>query len=172
MIVVEYSIRDIIKGIPEIQINSTLLAKANFHWGDEQELNRYIQLKKENSYPLIWLLPSTDNYNDEGSNKETVIKDCTFVIATREIRKDLFNDQRYLKTFEVVLNPLTEYLVKGLTKSNITNRIGTEFDIFKHPNYSAESEENGTIDIWDAIKLDIKVEFKNNRECLKTISYE
>lgn len=171
MIVVEYSIRDIIKGIPAIQINSSVLASAKFHWGDEKELNRYIELKKVDSYPLIWLLPSTDKYDDEGS-KESVIKDCSFVIATRETRVELFNDQRYLKTFELVLNPLTDYLIQGLTRSNITARIGNEFEIFKHPNYSAETKENGTIDLWDAIKLDIQVRFKNNRECLKPINYD
>lgn len=172
MIVVEYSIRDIIKGIPAIQINPNVLAFAKFHWGDEKELNRYIELKKIDSYPLIWLLPSTDEYNDEGSHKESVVKDCSFVIATRETRVELFNDQRYLKTFEIVLNPLTDFLIQGLTKSNITARMSNKFEIFKHPNYSAASKENGTIDLWDAIKLDIQVRFKNNRLCLKTINYE
>ena len=171
MIVVEYSIRDIIATIPAIQINPTLLANAKFHWGDENELNRYIQLKKDDSYPLVWLLPSADNYSDEGSNNQDVEKDCSFIIATRETRKELFNDQRYIKTFDLVLNPLTDYLIQGLTNSNITERVGTEFSIYKHPNYSAESEDNATIDIWDAIKLDIKVRFKDNIECLKTISY-
>ena len=171
MIVVEYSIRDIIDTIPSILINKNLLAKAKFHWGDENELNRYIQLKKDGSYPLIWLLPSGDDYDDEGSS-EYVERDCSFVIATREVRKDLFNDQRYIKTFNLVLNPLTDYLIQGLTKSNITDRVGNKFQIFKHPNYSAESEENGTIDIWDAIRLTIKIKFKDNIDCLKTITYE
>jgi hypothetical protein len=169
MIVTEYSIRDIIATIPSIQINQNLALKPKFHWGDEQELNRYIQVKKENSYPLIWLLPTSERY--EGSSFQNVIKDCSFVIATRETRKELFNDQRYIKTFDLVLNPLVDYLVQGLTTSNISDRDENEFDLFKHPNYSAESEENGTIDIWDAIKLDIRVKFKDNINCLKPIIY-
>jgi hypothetical protein len=169
MIVSEYSIRSIVNMIPNIQINDSLSLKPKFHWGDEKELNRYIQLKKENSYPLIWLLPSLDKYN--GSRNQYVNKTCSFVIATREIRKELFNDQRYIKTFGTVLNPLTDFLVKGLTISNITDRIGTEFDLFKHPNYSAESESNATIDIWDAVRLDIEVRFKDNLNCLKPINY-
>tara|TARA_R110000787_G_scaffold261374_1_gene366727 strand:+ start:6057 stop:6569 length:513 start_codon:yes stop_codon:yes gene_type:complete len=169
MIVTEYSIRDIIDMIPNIQINDSLSLKPKFHWGDEDELNRYIQLKKEDSYPLIWLLPSTDKY--EGSRNQYVNKTCSFVIATREIRKELFNDERYIRTFDRVLNPLSAFLIKGLTDSNITDRIGTEFDLFKHPNYSAESESNGTIDIWDAVKLDIEIKFKDNLNCLKAINY-
>ena len=114
---------------------------------------------------MIWLLPTSERY--EGSSFQNVIKDCSFVIATRETRKELFNDQRYIKTFDLVLNPLVDYLVQGLTTSNISDRDENEFDLFKHPNYSAESEENGTIDIWDAIKLDIRVKFKDNINLIK-----
>lgn len=169
MIISEYSIRDIIATIPAIQLNPSLTAKAKFHWGDEKELNRYIQLKKEDSYPLIWLLPSPDIYT--GAYYQKVEKDCTFIIATREVRKDLFNDQRYIKTFDLVLNPLTANLIQGLTSSNISDRIGSDIEINKYPNYSADSENNGTIDLWDAVKLEIKVLFLDNRPCLKEIYY-
>jgi len=169
MIVTEHVIRAIVGTIPSIQLNPSLLAKAKFHWGDEDELNRYIQLKKEDSYPLIWLLPSPDNY--EGSLGQEVVKECTFIIATRETRKDLFNDQRYIKSFDLVLQPLTNYLVHGLTVSTITDRTNDAWEIMKFPNYSADSDKNGTIDIWDAIKLTIEVRFKSNIKCLKTINY-
>lgn len=169
MIVAEHSIRDIVNLMPLIQMNPSLSLKPKFHWGDEQELNRYIELQKENSYPLIWLLPSVDNHN--GSKYQKLDKECSFIIATRETRKELFNDQRYIKSFDLVLNPLADYLVHGLTTSNISERIENDFDLFKHPNYSAVSEKNGTIDIWDAIKLDIKIRFKNNINCLKPIYY-
>lgn len=168
MIVGEYVIRSIIDTFPLIQINPTTSLQPKFHWGDEAELNRYIKLKKEASYPLIWLLPSEDRY--EGSRFQNLVKDCSFIIATRENRVELFNDQRYIKTFDLVLNPLQDYLVQGLTKSDISERVDNNFTIFKHPNYSAESEANATIDIWDAIKLDITVRFKEGK-CLKPINY-
>jgi len=170
MIVSEYSIREIVNTMPLVQLNKNTAVKPKFHWGDEMELNRYIQLNKENSYPLIWLLPSNDNYL--GTRYENLIKDCSFVIATRETRKELFNDQRYIRSFDLVLNPLTKNLVYGLTHSNISEREGQDgFTSFKHPNYSADSESNGTIDIWDAVKLDIRIKFKDNIECLKPINY-
>jgi len=169
MIVVEHFIRAIVETIPAIQINPTLLANAKFHWGDEDELNRYVQLKKEGSYPLIWLLPSPDNY--EGASGQEIVKECSFIIATRETRQDLFNDERYVTSFDLVLQPLTENLIHGLTTSNITERIGNTWEIMKFPNYSAASEKNGTIDIWDAIGLTINVRFKSNLQCLKPISY-
>jgi hypothetical protein len=169
MIVTEHSIRAIINTIPSIRINPTLIAKAKFHWGDEKELNRYVQLMKEDCYPLIWLLPSPDNY--EGNFGSEVQKQCSFIIATRETRIELFNDQRYIKSFDLVLQPLTEFLIKGLTNSNITSRIGDGWEIIKYPNYSADSPRNGTIDLWDAISLSIDVRFKNNITSLTTINY-
>jgi len=169
MIVPEHSIRDIVNLMPVVQINKDLALKPKFHWGDEQELNRFIELKKEGSYPLIWLLPSTEVHY--GSRYQKVDKTCSFIIATRETRKELFNDQRYIKSFDLVLNPLADYLTYGLTVSNISDRVDNDFDLFKHPNYSADTAENGTIDIWDAIKLDIKITFYDNIDCLKPIYY-
>ena len=168
MIITEYSIKSIVETIPAVVLNPTVTLTPRFHWGDEKELNRYIQMKKEDSYPLIWLLPSPDIYI--GGRLQFVSKECSFVIATRETRTDLFNDQRYTKTFEHVLNPLVNNLVYGLSKSSISEIDGENtLSIYKHPNYSAESEENGTIDVWDAIKLEVKIKFREN--CLKPISY-
>jgi hypothetical protein len=169
MIVVEHTIKEIVDTIPAIQINSELLAKPKFHWGDEDELNRYVQLMKEGSYPLIWLLPSPDNY--EGSLGQDVIKECSFIIATRETRQEMFNNERYKTSFDIVLQPLTDNLIHGLSVSTATSRIGDKWEIMKFPNYSAESQKNGTIDLWDAISLTIDVRFNSNLKCLKTISY-
>jgi hypothetical protein len=169
MRIVEHIIRAIVDTIPEIQLNGNLSAKPKFHWGDEKELNRYIALKNEESYPLIWLLPDSDK--SEVWDGRRVVRDCTFIIATREVRKELFNDQRYIKTFDLVLNPLTENLIYGLSTSNITDRMNEGWTITKFPNYSADSEANGTIDYWDAIKLDISIRFYGDVQCLKPILY-
>lgn len=169
MIVTEHSIRAIVATIPTIRLNDDLSQQAKFHWGDEEELNRYIQLKKEDSYPLIWLLPSDDDY--EGATGQEVVKECTFIIATREDDESLFNDQRYIKTYDLVLNPLVDYLIHGLTVSSISERIGNEWTIRKFPKYSAQSKDNATIDLWDATRLIINIRFKGGLNCLKTIDY-
>jgi hypothetical protein len=170
MIVVEDSLTEIIKYIPKVQINVSIASKAQFIWGDANELNRYIASKKSNSYPLIWLLPSEDIY--EGSKGQTVDKECTFIIATRETRTDLLNAERYRNSFKWVLNPLTANLIHGLSSSNITSRSGEEYQILKLPNYSDDQIKNGTIDLWDAISLKINIRFTNNVENLKPIIYE
>lgn len=169
MIIVEHIVRAIVDTIPAIRLNASLTTTPKFHWGDEKELNRYVALKKEESYPLIWLLPESNEY--KGWDGRKVVRDCTFIIATREIRKELFNDQRYIKTFDIVLNPLTEYLIHGLSTSSISDRGGDGWVIENFPNYSAESDKNGTIDTWDAIRLKISIRFYGGVECLKTIIY-
>tara|TARA_R110000803_G_scaffold153767_2_gene218629 strand:+ start:387 stop:908 length:522 start_codon:yes stop_codon:yes gene_type:complete len=170
MIVSEHTIRDIVATIPQIRINPGTTRYPKFHWGDEDELNRYVQLMKEDSYPLIWLLPSDDNY--EGSLGQDLTKECSFIIATRETRQAMFNNERYNTSFDIVLQPLTEKLIHGLSVSSLTSRIGDKWKILKLPNFSAESDKNGTIDLWDAISLTIEIRFNSNsKNCLKPINY-
>lgn len=168
MIVAEHNIKDIVATIPEIRINDDISSSPSFHWGDEKELARYLLAKDEKEvYPLIWLLPTSDNYKNLGKELE---KSCEFIIATREISKDMFNDKRYINSFDVVLNPITDRLIHGLKVSTISDIQGLDWEIIKFPNYS-KNDKNGTIDLWDALKLIIKVRFTNNNNCLKPINY-
>lgn len=171
MIVTEHRIRDIVKEIPGIDLNADYLdVKPKFGWGDKLELNRYLEVKKADSYPLIWLLPSEERHIENGM---LATRQCTLIIAMLEKDTTLFNDQRYLKSFELVLNPLTNYLVEGLRSSNITWLNEDEWNVFKRPNYSetkynnSGKSENGTIDLWDAVELSCNIEFNN--EPLNTI---
>ena len=167
MIVTEHNIRAIIDTIPEIRINDSLSKKPSFHWGDKAELSRYLTKKGGSAYPLIWLLPSADDYSGNG---QQVDKDCVFIIAQRETRKDMYNDERYINAFATILNPLTANLIHGLKVSTISNVDSLEWSITKFPNYE-EAGKNYTIDLWDAIELTISVRFNNTSDCLKAISY-
>ena len=167
MIVTEHSIRAIIETIPEVRINDSLSKTPSFHWGDKAELSRYLKLKGGSAYPLIWLLPSADNYSGNGKQ---VDKECVFVVAQRETEQDMYNDERYVNAFATVLNPLTDKLIHGLKVSTISNVDSLEWEITKFPNY-AEADKNYTIDLWDAIQLTISVRFNNTSDCLKAIDY-
>lgn len=170
LIIAEHKVRDIVNQIPDIDLNKNHLGlKPKFGWGDKFELNRYLEVKKEGSYPLIWMLPTTESHIDGGMSLK---KDCSFIIAHLEKNVSLFNDERYLKSYDLVLNPLTNYLIQGLRSSSISMIVGDEWNIFKHPNYSDEKsgEEHGTIALWDAVRLDCTVEFNNH--CLKTIVWQ
>jgi len=165
MIIPEYIIRDIVKQIPDVVINLERTQKPQFGWGDKLELNRYLKLKKNNSYPLIWLLPSIEHHSKDGDRCN---KRLEIIIATLEEDENLYNPERYDKSFRIVLNPVAEQVIKGLTDSRVTKIIGAKWDVFKHPNYSDDDgKSNGTIALWDALKLTFnEVEFNNN--CLNT----
>ena len=166
MIVAEHNIRSIIDTIPSIRINDELTTKPNFHWGDDKELARYLEIEADNAYPLIWLLPSQDEYEYFGKE---VNKKCDFIIATREANVNLLNDQRFINSFDTVLNPLCDRLIHGLKVSTISD-IEQDWKISKFPNYS-KADKNGTIDLWDALKLTINVKFTNTNNCLLKIDY-
>ena len=167
MIITEHRIRDIVAEIPGFDLNADYLnVKPKFGWGDKFELDRYLALKKSDSYPLIWLLPSQENHSEDF---RLCRRSCTIIIAMLEKDISLFNDQRYLKSYDLVLNPLTNYLVEGIRAANITylNEQEDNWDIEKIPNYSennyggTEKTSSATIDLWDAVQLDCNIEFNN-----------
>ena len=167
MIVIEERISDMVKLMPEITINEDYCSKPKFHWGDRKELTKYLTLNEDNSYPLIWLLLGIDKYTDRGIRVE---RECQFIICTRESDKALLNNQRYEKSYKLVLNPLLELFVEGLRNSSISRLTSEDWEVERRPDYTDSyykgDNDNYTIDMWDAIKLVVNVEFNNN--CLKT----
>ena len=145
--------------LPEMKYTSTENRKPFFSWGDKEELDRYIIESKSNNYPLIWLLPSKDVYNQVNG---FLTKKVSLVLATLETRTELFNGQRLNLSYDQTLNPLVENVKYYL--DNASNLLLTsDIDLFKHPNYS------GATDKWDAIKMDFEIEINNN--CLQSISW-
>ncbi len=169
MIVPEYNIRAIVDTIPAVRINNSLSKKPSFMWGDKAQLAKYLKVKKDAAYPLIWLLKSPKK---RVGNGQQMNKNCVFIIAQKETRQDMFNDERFEKAFDTVLNPLTDNLIHGLDVSTISNLLDRDdIDIDDFPNY-VEADKNYTIDLWDAVQLTISVRFNNTSDCLKAISYD
>lgn len=163
MIVTEHRLRDLFTLIPEIRINENVSLKPFFGWGNKKELDRTLEEYKSSVYPLIWLLPTEDNYDFK---RRVTRKKCVLIVATLEKNIDRLNPTRYERNFDVVLNPLTSYIIESLRKSSITELKSNEVSIFKEPNYS---ESEGTIDLWDAVRLEFDLEINNN--CLKPIKW-
>lgn len=165
MIVPEEILRAIVATMPAIQINANYSNNPQFGDGDDMELNRWLKLKKEAAYPLIWLLPNKEKHLNYGVECD---RECQFVIATRETNKDLYNAERYQKSFKVVLLPVCENLINALKVSSVTDLISTDWEIIKAPNYT-KNDKNATIDLWDALKLTVKVKFKElcNNDIIK-----
>lgn len=168
MIVTEHKLRDIVAQMPTIQINADTSVKPKFGWGHKKELNRYLLKKPQNWFPLVWLLPNRETHTEQGQRVE---RNCSIVICTQETRLELYNDERYLISYDLVLNILSDYVIQGLKGSSITDIIG-DYDIFKEPNYSDSeaANESGAIELIDATRIDCNVRF--NDECLKKIKWQ
>ena len=170
IIVPEYILEDIVELMPTITYPNSVERNIKFGYGDKKELNRYLALKKDASYPLIWLLmPEKETHTCQFSKAE---RDCRFIIATLEDRSDLLNSQRYRGAFDQFLLPVANLLIEGIQSASTTRFANQdEVGIAKHPNYSEESNSNesGVIELWDAIRLDCKIEFNNS--CLNQIKW-
>lgn len=171
MIIIENRIKEIISLMPVVRINDDISQSPNFHWGDRKELVKYLEVKKDAAYPLIWLLPSVDEHKERG---RLCTRECVFVIATRETQKDLLNDERFEKSYEVVLNPVLKYLIQGVGSTSIARIENEMWSVERLPDftesYYKNDNDNYTIDLWDAIKFSATVEFNNH--CLNTITWE
>tara|TARA_R100000951_G_scaffold116799_1_gene131158 strand:+ start:6662 stop:7147 length:486 start_codon:yes stop_codon:yes gene_type:complete len=138
---------------------------VNFHWGNQDELNRYIALNAQ-PYPIIWLISGNEKHL---TNDEEVERSCRFIIAVRELNVSQLNDYRLKNSYLLFLNPLVDRLIEGLTKSSILSMPDRSFTIEKLPNYS-EQDKNKTIDLWDAVTIDCNVRMINN--CQNTIKWQ
>ena len=151
MIIIEDMLTADVETMNAIQMNSSVSKKPSFHSGDELELNRYLALKKDAAYPLIWLLPEEE---DHIRYMKAVRRNCTFIIATKETRSELFNNERFANSYKIILNPVAEAFEKLLHKYEIIGDV----KIFKRPNYS-NSNKNGTTELWDALTIKVEVIF-------------
>jgi len=175
LIIPEDKLREIISQMPPIDYidaNGDLIEsrQIQFGWGTKKQLNEYLKLNKEDSYPLTWLLnPRTKTYKDQSS---LVDRDCNIVIATLETRKYMSAMDRFNASFEIVLNPICELITQGIRSASTTRFLNDDQQqVNDFPDYSEEGNtaEAGSIEMWDAIRFDCRIEFNNN--CLNNIKW-
>ena len=160
-IVIEDRLREIFAFLPEIRDY-----KPVFKAGDHKELLAFFQESQgKTNYPLIWLdMP----YEESHINRKRVeINDLNLILAV-ETNSEMRYSERLETTFAKVLMPLLDSVLDAFTVGN-TLSYDSDFKIVKFGNYSeqAEGAEGAFVDIWDAIKLTVKVEINDN--CLRTI---
>jgi hypothetical protein len=161
---------------------------VNYHWGNQQELNRYLIRKGENiqsensikepaeekkyKYPLIWLvLPNTGTKYEA----DWIIHRKTRLVISKNTKSDLLNDVRWNISFDLLTNIANTLLnkIEGVymqiykTTGNIP-----QVSITKYPNYSTNEKENKTIDIWDALVIDLDLIVKTNCITTEILNYE
>lgn len=171
MIVVEDRFEEMVLSLPHMSnpaITGDILHSVKFGSGDDKELMSYIIAHNTKVYPLIWLITP---FNEIHVNKLVKLNKVSFILAVPN--KDVYlNKERFRTTYKNVLIPLYNNFIECLRKSNIVN-LAQEIEVIKYPNYSNEklpgnretlvtSEQNKTIDIWDAIKVTISCSVNDN----------
>lgn len=143
---------------------------VQFHYGDQKELNAWIQIKdknKSNKYPLIWYVIS----NEEDSRNGRVKVDSQLILMNLT-KSEYLNTTRSMTTYKEVINPLYDLIQKKLDSNLHTNLLndGRKIPYKDEPNFGVnESTKNDftskktqlehsiTTDIVDARVLHLKM---------------
>ena len=148
---------------------------VQFHFGDQKELNMWIASKMKSNkqkYPLIWYVIA--NPYPQGNGKLRVDTQLILFLGTKS---ELFNTERYEKTYLTYLEPLYEEVNSILQ----LNKFVSLFEAYNgirykdEPNYGLESssldftnlpttqkQKSVTIDIVDAKILRLKMDINPN----------
>lgn len=166
IIVVEDKLKEMIDVLPNMSYkDETDEFEVWFGFGDEKELNAFLQQSADRKYPLIWLVYP---YEEAHGFKEVEVKNMTLVLAVDTVASKM-NMDRLDTTYREILFKLYGNLVHCFEKSN-TIHIDSDYKIVKFPNYGAEETNNSeTVDLWDAMKVVFNCRI--NDRCLREITF-
>ena len=165
MIIFETRLREIINLLPTLSDGS----KVRHGNGTIDELNKFLTIPESIAkYPLIWLVTGKTNGNLNEISKVT--RKTTLIIATKSIMQNELNNVILEKVLQENLSLIFDWLMIALSESGISHIIGNKFDYEFVPNYSINNNNNGIIDIWDAIELDLELSI-NDKKCINKINF-
>jgi len=142
--------------------------KVHYNWGSQEVLNKYLKMYKDAVYPLVWLINSN---NTENEQTKRINKNARIVIATKSFAVNEFNPYQYQNDFLKVLNPVKINLIKAIRSSGITQLNNEDYNHSFVPNYSFEDNDGTLIDVWNAIVLDLDIEFRTDYTCINAIKF-
>lgn len=161
MILVEEVLKNVFGNLPIINVGGHDF-KPRFDFGTKEDLLKFINGKnknKESIYPLIWMETPVRRTGD----LNTVNFDCILIVATKT-NDTKTNTERLEVTFKPVLIPLINNIYRSINKSgktkilNKTNNKETNYFRFGLKKLANENTSTDTNDIWDAIKIEMKLE--------------
>jgi len=147
---------------------------VQFHFGDQKELNMWIAFKmksKKQKYPLIWYVIAPKD--PQGNGKFRV---DTQLILFQGSKSELFNTERYEKTYLTYLEPLYDEVNRILQQNKFISLLEAYNGIkdVDEPNFGIEKssldfvsvtqqkQKAGLIDIVDAKILRLKMDVNPN----------
>lgn len=143
--------------------------KPVYNWGNELHLLKVLELyQKSNAYPypLIYQVSNTSTQREQSSEATINLE---LIIATRETRVDLLNENRWAYSYKQLLYPVLINIVTLFMQGVNTFTWNGEYTVREFPNYG-NGQENFTIDLWDALRFETTITLNNN--CLNTILYD
>lgn len=152
---IELKFKEILSYLRPIKDAKGYEFKPVFDWGTEDVLNKFMAKHKQ-PYPLIWLVQDNNK-----SSYDIPERNTRLIIATRSKMPDEFNTFQHEHDFKVILQPVTESVIRALKVNGMTS-IAKNFTYQNLPNYSVVKDKTKTIDVWNAIVLDVNVKFINN----------
>jgi len=159
MIIVEDIIKVEVAKMVAVNLFDNRNQKPVYGWGDKNELNKYLTIYKNKSYPLIWQIPS-----EKTNRVNEISQTCDFILAINFTKNetDLMNPDRLESTFKPVLYPFMEVFLQALNKSRNITINKSEFTFEDFPNYAITSPNDEVVDLWDAVRVSIDATFMNN----------
>lgn len=166
MIITETVLREIFAQIPDIDYAGRLWP-VKFHWGNQDDLNLYMQTEAGNQTPLIWLVQERESHSRLQAERSVRL-----IIAKSSESKEERNPTVWDSEFESVLNPLLEKVIIGIERSGVTGFVNREFNVYREANYpyNQSAENTKTIDHWNIIEFSANVVF-NELGCVRKILF-
>jgi hypothetical protein len=185
MIIIEKRLIELFNTLPPIKVNG-ISYKPIYDFGTQEDLLKFLKYKRKEGtsiYPLIWVETPIFRKGDE-KRKEVSLK---LVLATLT-NSEISNTERLLITFDSTLLPLKENVLQAINQSGFTRNLkekenneafyfnygvkntNKKTNIYNYGISDTNREISVVTDIWDAISLELTVEFT---ECkLKNINFK
>jgi hypothetical protein len=167
MISFEEKMRELVALMPNLITDSGSFP-IRYDWGTIDVLNKFL-ITKENvsKYPLIWLV--TDS-REQDRIRNTVSSKARFILATRSVNVDEFNEFQYKNDYAKILNPVYDNFIKLLERSTTSTILSEKHECEIVPNYSFDKNKDGLITIWNALVIDIEVKIDGNK-CINNVKF-
>lgn len=161
-------LKELFNTLPVVTPMAGVTFAPSFVFGTHKYLLRVLKnavASKTDPYPIIFAqTPIIPTGSDQIINFDLVL-----ILATKT-RSNYSNEQRLEKTFEQVLYPLIGNVLTALKESGFTRITNlNNYKTSEFYNYGAQGDTvNEVTDIWDAIKLEVKIEMTD--DCLTITS--
>lgn len=166
MIIVERILESVFDALPLSKDYSGDEYKVRYEWGDELELQRFLDDKSKsetNSYPLIWVVTPikvTGQYRKQSKLK---------IVLAINTESSYYNRDRLKITIEPTLEPLYSNVIKAINHEKgleIISRDNENYSV--HYNYGVKlkggkDKEHPVTDIWDAITFNCELQITKSQ---------